>query len=75
MHGCWLLASFRQDKLIASDLLPEHHFDSRQASEYGQAHALIEDMKAGLVLADKGYDSDSFVTSVGFMGHLSDSTK
>ena len=32
-----------------------------QASEYGQANALIEGFEADYVLADKGYDSDDFV--------------
>ena len=32
-----------------------------QASEYGQAEALIEGFAFGAVLADKGYDSDAFV--------------
>lgn len=35
-----------------------------QASEYGQAHALIEGFQADYVLADKGYDSDGFVTAI-----------
>jgi len=29
-----------------------------QASEYGQANALIEDFHPEYVLADRGYDSD-----------------
>lgn len=32
-----------------------------QASEYGQAEALIEGFALEAVLADKGYDSDAFV--------------
>ncbi len=32
-----------------------------QASEYGQANALIEGFDAGFVLADKGYDSNNFI--------------
>ncbi|MGH8439953.1 MAG: IS5 family transposase [Pseudomonas sp.] len=32
-----------------------------QASEYGQAEALIEGFSFEAVLADKGYDSDAFV--------------
>jgi len=32
-----------------------------QASEYGQANALIEDFHPEYVLADRGYDSDDFV--------------
>lgn len=32
-----------------------------QASEYGQADALIDGFQADYVLADKGYDSDHFV--------------
>ena len=35
-----------------------------QASEYGQANALIEGFKADYVLADKGYDSEAFVQSI-----------
>ena len=35
-----------------------------QASEYGQANALIEGFDADYVLADKGYDSDEFVEAV-----------
>ncbi|WP_394373313.1 IS5 family transposase [Marinobacter xestospongiae] len=35
-----------------------------QASEYGQAQALIEGFQAEYVLADKGYDSDGFVTAI-----------
>tara|TARA_R110002167_G_scaffold204404_7_gene408506 strand:+ start:1535 stop:1888 length:354 start_codon:yes stop_codon:yes gene_type:complete len=35
-----------------------------QASEYGQANHLIEGIKADFVMADKGYDSDSFVASI-----------
>lgn len=32
-----------------------------QASEYGQAQALIEGFTPEAVLADKGYDSDAFI--------------
>jgi transposase len=32
-----------------------------QASEYGQASALIDGFDATYVLADKGYDSDKFI--------------
>ncbi len=32
-----------------------------QASEYGQASALIDGFDAAYVLADKGYDSDKFI--------------
>ena len=32
-----------------------------QASEYGQASALIDGFDAAYVLADKGYDSDQFI--------------
>lgn len=39
-----------------------------QASEYGQANALIEDFGAEHVLADKGYDSDDFVQKITDMG-------
>ena len=35
-----------------------------QSSEYGQADALIEGFEAEFILADKGYDSDTFVQSV-----------
>ena len=35
-----------------------------QASEYGQANALIEGFEAAYVLADKGYDSDEFVQTI-----------
>ena len=39
-----------------------------QASEYGQANALIEGFEADYVLADKGYDSDEFVQAIEAMG-------
>ena len=39
-----------------------------QASEYGQANALIENFDAEHVLADKGYDSDDFVQKITDMG-------
>jgi len=32
-----------------------------QASEYGQASALIDGFDAAYILADKGYDSDKFI--------------
>jgi transposase len=35
-----------------------------QASEYGQANALIEGFLAKYVLADKGYDSESFIQTI-----------
>lgn len=35
-----------------------------QASEFGQADALIEGFQADYILADKGYDSDRFVSVV-----------
>ena len=35
-----------------------------QASEFGQANALIEGFKAQYVLADKGYDSDAFLKTI-----------
>ncbi len=35
-----------------------------QASEYGQANALIEGFGADYILADKGYDSDDFVQAI-----------
>ncbi|WOG29998.1 IS5 family transposase [Endozoicomonas sp. 8E] len=35
-----------------------------QASEYGQANALIEGFSADFVLADKGYDSNAFLLEV-----------
>ena len=35
-----------------------------QTSEYTQAEALIEGFEAGYVLADKGYDSDRFVSAI-----------
>ena len=35
-----------------------------QASEYGQANALIEGFTVGHVVADKGYDSDDFVAMI-----------
>ncbi len=39
-----------------------------QASEYGQANALIEGFEAEYVLADKGYDSDDFVQAIAATG-------
>jgi transposase len=35
-----------------------------QTSEYTQAEALIAGFEAGYVLADKGYDSDAFVSAI-----------
>lgn len=35
-----------------------------QASEYGQANALIEGFYADFVLADKGYDSNDFIKKI-----------
>lgn len=35
-----------------------------QASEYGQAQALIEGFTPKAVLADKGYDSDAFIDAI-----------
>ena len=35
-----------------------------QASEYGQAELLIEGFQADYILADKGYDSDHFVSII-----------
>ncbi len=35
-----------------------------QESEYRQAEALIEDYTPGVVIADKGYDSDAFVEAI-----------
>ena len=39
-----------------------------QASEYGQANALIEGFEACYVLADKGYDSDCFLQKIEAIG-------
>ena len=39
-----------------------------QASEYGQAEALIEGFACEAVLADKGYDSDAFVEMIQHRG-------
>ena len=39
-----------------------------QASEHGQANALIEDLKVSHVVADKGYDSDAFVETIELSG-------
>jgi transposase len=35
-----------------------------QTAEYTQAEALIEGFEAGYVLADKGYDSDAFISAI-----------
>ena len=39
-----------------------------QASEYGQAEALLDGFTPCQVLADKGYDSDAFVESIKAVG-------
>ena len=39
-----------------------------QASEYGQAEALIDSFQAEYVLADKGYDSNAFVAKIESQG-------
>ena len=39
-----------------------------QASEYGQADALIDLFEADYVLADKGYDSDDFIRKIESQG-------
>lgn len=39
-----------------------------QASEYGQAEALIDSFDADYVLADKGYDSDDFIRKIESQG-------
>jgi transposase len=39
-----------------------------QASEYGQAEALIEGFTPEAVLADKGYDSEAFVDAIQRIG-------
>ena len=41
-----------------------------QASEYGQANALIDSFEAEYVIADKGYDSDEFVNKIESQGAL-----
>ena len=41
-----------------------------QASEYGQANALIEGFDADYVLADKGYDSNSFIEAIEVSGAI-----
>lgn len=41
-----------------------------QVSDYTQALALLENMKAEAVLADKGYDADYVVEAVGNMGAI-----
>jgi transposase len=41
-----------------------------QASDYTQALALLKDMRAEAVLADKGYDADYIVEAVGKMGAI-----
>jgi len=35
-----------------------------QASEYGQANALIEQIQADYILADKGYDGDELINNI-----------
>lgn len=39
-----------------------------QASEYGQAQALLDGFSPGAVLADKGYDSDAFIETIRRLG-------
>ncbi len=39
-----------------------------QASEYGQANALIDGFKTDYVVADRGYDSDEFIETIGLSG-------
>jgi len=39
-----------------------------QASEYGQANALIEGFNTDFVLADKGYDSNDFIENIKAIG-------
>ena len=39
-----------------------------QASEYGHENALIEGFKAQYIVADKGYDSNEFVETIGALG-------
>jgi transposase len=41
-----------------------------QASDYTQALALLENLKAEAVLADKGYDADYVIEAVGNMGAI-----
>lgn len=41
-----------------------------QASEYGQANALIESFEADYIIADKGYDSDDFVNKIESQGAI-----
>jgi len=41
-----------------------------QASEYGQANALIEGFTASYVLADRGYDSDVFIEAITHTGAI-----
>ena len=41
-----------------------------QASEYGQADALIDSFDADYVLADKGYDSDDFIRKIESQGAI-----
>ena len=41
-----------------------------QASDYTQALALLENIKAEAVLADKGYDADHAVEAAGNMGAI-----
>ncbi len=39
-----------------------------QASEYGQANALIDGFKTDYIVADKGYDSNAFVEMIEAIG-------
>lgn len=39
-----------------------------QASEYGQANALIEGFAADFIIADKGYDSNDFIHKIEMSG-------
>lgn len=39
-----------------------------QIADIDQAHALIKDQPAGFIVADKGYDSDTFVSRIAAQG-------
>lgn len=41
---------------------------ARQIADIEQAAALIKDQPAGFIVADKGYDSDAFVTTITAQG-------
>ena len=41
-----------------------------QASEFGQANALIEGFEPEYILADKGYDSDAFLQAINDSGAI-----